>query len=165
MSKATSPVYTVYFRRRREGKTNFVKRLGLVKSGVPRFVVRKSNRGFVVQFIEYDPKGDKVLASATGVSLNKKFGWQSKRNVYTAYLCGLYAGAQAKKKKVSEFILDVGLYIPTKGSVIFAALKGAVDAGLKTSYSEEMVPSQKLSNVPDAMKSQFTQVKEKVAHG
>ena len=118
MARATSPVYTVYFRRRREGKTNFAKRLALIKSGVPRMVVRKSNRGFVVQFIEYDSKGDKVLASATGSSLKKQFSWPSKRNVYTAYLCGLLAGSIAKKKKVSAICLLNPYYLINLDSIM-----------------------------------------------
>jgi len=162
MARATSPVYVVYFRRRRECKTNFAKRLALIKSGLPRMAVRKSNRGFVVQFIEYDSKGDKILASATGSSLKKQFGWPSKRNVCTAYLCGLLAGSIAKKNKVSDFVLDVGLHIPTKGGTLFAALKGALDAGLKTNFSEEMMPSEKLSKIPDAIKAQFDQAKSKI---
>jgi large subunit ribosomal protein L18 len=161
MARATSPVYTVYFRRRREGKTNFAKRLALVKGGKPRLVVRKSNRGFTVQLVDFDPKGDKVLTTVTGPALKKKFSWPSKRNMHTAYLCGLLAGHQAKKKKVSEFVLDVGLHIPTKGSVLYAALKGAVDAGLKTSFNEEMV-SDKLAKTPAAVKAQFDQAKSKI---
>jgi large subunit ribosomal protein L18 len=162
MARATSPVYTVYFRRRREGKTNFGKRLALVKGGMPRLVVRKSNRGFTVQVVNFEPKGDKVITTVTGPALKKKFGWNSKRNVFTAYLCGLYAGQLAKKKKVSDFVLDVGLHIPTKGSVLYAVLKGAVDAGLKTNFSDEMVPNDKLANVPAAAKASFDQAKSKI---
>lgn len=162
MSRATSPVYTVYFRRRREGKTNFAKRAGLIKGGKPRMVVRKTNRGFVIQFVEFDLKGDKVLATVNGAKLKKSTGWQPKKNSHTAYLCGMLAASYAKKKNVSDFVLDIGMYTPSKGSVVFAALKGAVDAGLKTSFDESLVPSDKLSKVPDALKSQFEQAKQKI---
>ncbi|MFA6530898.1 MAG: 50S ribosomal protein L18 [Candidatus Micrarchaeia archaeon] len=162
MSRATNPVYTVYFRRRREGKTNFAKRAGLIKGGKPRMVVRKSNRGFIIQFVEYDQIGDKIIASANRASLKKSTGWQSKRNSYSAYLCGMLAASYAKKKKVSDFVLDIGMYTPSKGSVVFAALKGAVDAGLKTTFDESLVPSEKLSNVPEALKAQFEQAKKKI---
>ncbi|MBI5228762.1 50S ribosomal protein L18 [Candidatus Micrarchaeota archaeon] len=163
MSKATSPVYVVYFRRRREGRTNFSKRLALVKSSLPRMVVRKSNRGFVVQFAEFDPKGDKVLTTVTGTRLQKTFGWPSKRNVHTAYLCGLLAASLARKKKVLDFVLDIGLHIPTKGSVVFAALKGALDAGLKTTFKDEtLLPADKLANVPVALKAQFENARSRI---
>ena len=36
--------YSVKFRRRREGKTNYKKRLAFVKSDLPRLVVRRSNK-------------------------------------------------------------------------------------------------------------------------
>jgi large subunit ribosomal protein L18 len=163
MSKAKGPVYTVYFRRRRECKTDYQKRLALVKSGKPRMVVRKSNAGIMVQFVDYDSKGDKILSCANGKSLKKLYSWPSKRNVYTAYLCGLLAAKKAHKAKVSEFVLDLGLQIPSKGSVLFAALKGAVDAGLKTSFSEDMLPKEKLTNVPEAIKGKFEEVKGKIS--
>lgn len=163
MSKAKGPVYTVYFRRRRECKTDYQKRLALVKSGKPRMVVRKSNSGVIVQFVNYDINGDKVVSYANGKTLQKQFSWPSKRNVYTAYLCGLLAGKNAQKGKVSEFVLDLGLQIPSKGSILFAALKGAVDSGLKTNFSEDMVPSEKLENVPEALKGKFEEAKKKIS--
>ena len=41
---ATGPRYAVKFRRRREGKTDYKKRLNLLKSELPRFIVRISNK-------------------------------------------------------------------------------------------------------------------------
>ncbi|MDD5337266.1 MAG: 50S ribosomal protein L18, partial [Candidatus ainarchaeum sp.] len=49
------------FRRRREGKTNYRTRLSMVRGGEIRMVVRRSNRGFQIQFIEYGELGDKTL--------------------------------------------------------------------------------------------------------
>jgi len=84
MTKAKGPSYRVYFRRRREGKTNFAKRLALVKGGKTRMVVRRSNKGVLVQFIDFDPKGDRTLLTVSGAHLAKLFKWPSKRNVWTA---------------------------------------------------------------------------------
>ncbi len=39
-------------------------------------------------------------------------------------------------------MLDIGLREPTKGGVVFAALKGLVDAGLEVPHSDEMLPSE-----------------------
>ncbi|MEM4756409.1 MAG: hypothetical protein QW594_04745, partial [Candidatus Woesearchaeota archaeon] len=50
----------VAFRRRRSGKTNYTKRLGLLKSGKPRLVVRKTNTAFIVQLVKHQPNGDQV---------------------------------------------------------------------------------------------------------
>jgi len=163
MTRAKSPAYRLQFRRRREGKTDFAKRLALIKSGLPRMVVRRSNKGLVVQFVEFDPKGDKTLLTVNGATLKKALKWDSKRNVWTAYLAGLYAGKEAAKKGVKEFVFDMGRYTPSKGNVLFAALKGAADSGLKVSFKDEMVPLDKLANPPEAIKSAFEKAKSSIS--
>ena len=165
MTKAKGPSFKLYFRRRREGRTNFAKRLALVKSGKTRMVVRRSNKGILIQFIDFDPKGDKTLLTVTGNHLSKTYKWTSKRNVWTAYLAGLMAGKMARKKGIKGFVLDLGMYVPSKGSVIFAAQKGAADAGLETSWDKEKVPESKLTNVPDKYKKLFDEVKGKINQG
>ena len=162
MTKATGPNYRVYFRRRREGKTNFAKRLALIKSRKTRMVVRKSNVAITVQFINFAPPGDQTIVTVSSANLAKLYSWPAKRNVYSAYLTGLYAGKQAQKKQISEFVLDLGLYEPTKGSVLFATLQGAVDAGLKTSFDPEMVPRDKLASPPEKLKSLFVETKKQI---
>ncbi|MFH0922714.1 MAG: 50S ribosomal protein L18 [Candidatus Micrarchaeota archaeon] len=141
MTRATGAVYTVHFRRRREGKTDYVKRLALVKGGKTRLVVRKTNRSIIAQFVNYSEKGDVTVASATSKDL-QKHGFVGKCNSPSAYLTGLLAGRKALKTGLKEFILDAGMQSATKGSVVFAVLKGAVDAGLKTNFGEEKMPSQ-----------------------
>ncbi|VVC01881.1 50S ribosomal protein L18 [uncultured archaeon] len=149
MSKATGPVFKVGFRRRRSNLTNYAKRLALVKGMVPRMVVRKSSTGVLVQFVEFSAKGDKVVAQAQSSSL-RQFAWAPRCNSPTAYLCGLLAGRMAGKKGVKEFNLDIGMYTPSKGSLVFAALKGAIDAGLSTNYTEEMISEDRITGAPIA---------------
>ena len=163
MTKAKSPTFRVYYRRRRDGKTNYAKRLALVKSGKPRMVVRRSNKNVLVQFITFDPKGDRTMLTVTGQQLSKTYKWPSKRNVWTAYLAGLLAGKLAHKKGVSDFVLDLGMQTPSKGSLLFAALQGAADAGLKTPFDKDKVPEQKISNPPENLKAMFNEVKGKIA--
>ena len=165
MTKAKGPTYKVAFRRRREKKTDYEKRLALVKSEKPRMVVRRSNRYVTVQFIEFKPDGDRTMLTVTGKNIAKLFNWPSKRNVWSAYLAGLYAGKEASKKGVKEFVLDLGMRTPSKGSVVFSALQGAVDAGLKTKYNAEKVPSEKLSSPPDEIKALFDETKKKILGG
>jgi len=130
------------FRRRREGKTNYRKRLALLKSGKPRVIVRKSNKYIRVQFALYDYNGDKIVASAMSSDL-KKYGWQySCSNTPAAYLTGLLAGKRALKRGIEEGVLDIGLHTPRKGAKVFAALKGVVDAGIDVPYGEEILPSE-----------------------
>lgn len=144
MARAKGPKYESAFRRRRENRTNFAKRLALVKSGLPRMVIRRGSTSLVVQFIQYSDKGDKVLAGANSAAL-KKFKWAPRANVPTAYLTGLYAGKLAKKKGVKEFVLDMGLYAPVKNSIAFAAQKGALDSGLSASHGEGLVDEARIS--------------------
>ncbi|MEM3078607.1 MAG: hypothetical protein QXR38_03830, partial [Nitrososphaerales archaeon] len=56
--------YNVPFRRKREKKTNYRKRRALVLSGLPRLVIRPTNKNIVVQIIEAKPEGDYALVSA-----------------------------------------------------------------------------------------------------
>ena len=54
----------------------------------------------------------------------------------TAYLCAKRALANG----VESAILDIGLKSPIKGSKVFAALKGAVDAGLEIPHGDFIFP-------------------------
>ena len=139
---AHGPRYTVRFRRIREGRTNYHTRLALLSSQNPRLVIRKSNKYITCQIVDYTANGDKVLVSAHSKQL-KKLGWKhSCSNTSAAYLTGLMLGASVQKAKVSDAVFDMGLYPSTKGSVIYAALKGAVDADLKVPHSADVLPSE-----------------------
>ncbi|MBD3354647.1 50S ribosomal protein L18 [Candidatus Woesearchaeota archaeon] len=134
--------YNVPLRRKREGKTNYKKRLKMLKSEKPRLVIRTSLNRITAQIIEYRTKGDKIVAYASSRELEKK-GWKhNKSNIPAAYLTGLLAGKKAVEVGVKEAILDTGLNHPTRGSRIFACLKGAVDAGLEVPHKKDIFPSE-----------------------
>ncbi|HEY4822813.1 MAG TPA: 50S ribosomal protein L18 [Candidatus Bathyarchaeia archaeon] len=138
---ADGPRYSVPFRRRREGKTDYKLRLGLVRSGKPRAVVRTSNKYVYVQIVDAQPSGDVVRASASSKEL-AKLGWKGGTgNLPSAYLTGTLAGRRALTKGIKEAILDIGLRPSTKGSRLYAALKGLTDAGLEVPHSEEILPT------------------------
>jgi large subunit ribosomal protein L18 len=139
---AKGPRYVVKFRRRREGKTNYRKRLALLKSGKPRFVFRRTLTKIIGQVIEYSEKGDKTLIAVTSEEL-RKYGWKAGlKNTPAAYLTGLLLGLKAKKEGINEGVFDFGLYSPTKGNRGFAFLKGLIDAGIEIPHSEERFPSE-----------------------
>ena len=139
MSKG--PAYKVKFRRRREGKTDFYTRKRLIMSRKPRLVVRSSNRYITVQVIDARLDGDIVLASSHSGELLKKFAWlASCKNVPAAYLTGLLCGFRALSKGVKEAVLDIGLHTPSHGARVFAAMKGALDAGLKLKHESDVFP-------------------------
>ncbi len=141
MRRKFGPRYKVPFRRRREFKTNYRYRLNLLKSRLPRAVVRKSLKQTIVQFIQYDPKGDRVLASASSLEL-AKLGWKATAgNLPAAYLTGFLAGKRALKNNIESAVLDIGLNSPVKGSKIFASLRGILDAGIDIPHGDEVMPT------------------------
>lgn len=140
--KKHGTTYIVPHRRRRESKTDYRQRLGLLRSGKHRLVVRRSVKNMACQVVKYGSKGDRTVASADSKQLGK-FGWKaSTGNLPAAYLTGYLCGLKAKAAKVNEAILDAGLYDSVKGSRVYACLKGALDAGLKIPHSEGILPPQ-----------------------
>lgn len=125
------------FKRRQLGKTDYKKRLALVKSNKIKIVVRKTDKQIIAQAVKYNPKGDETLASATSKELDG-FGFYGTNNTPSAYLTGLLLGKRMKDK---EAVLDIGRRSPSHGSVIFACLKGVVDAGVSIPHSKEALPS------------------------
>lgn len=137
---AKGPRYKVPNRRRREGRTNYRKRLKLLLSRKPRLVVRITNQRVIAQIVDYSPEGDRVIVSVDSTKL-RELGWKGDlNNTPASYLTGLLIAKKALEKGVTEAILDIGLRSPTKGSRVFAVLKGAVEAGLKIPHSEEVLP-------------------------
>ncbi len=136
------PRYHVKFRRRREGKTDYRLRLSLLRSGKPRLVVRRSNRNVNVQFFLYDEEGDQLAAQADSKELDD-LGWSGHTgNTTAAYLTGLLAGTRAREAGLDEAVLDIGRQKPSPGGVLFAALNGAVDAGIDVPHGEGVFPSE-----------------------
>lgn len=129
------------FRRRMELKTDYRKRLELLKSRKPRLVIRRGPNGIRCQIIEYNKEGDKTMVEVTSQHL-RKFGWKAHLgNLPAAYLTGMLAGFSALKKGVKEAVADVGLQRSTKGSALYACVSGAADAGLKVPLGEEAIPT------------------------
>ena len=128
-------------KRKRQGKTNYRKRLILLKSGKVRLVIRITNRNIIAQAVEYYPKGDKILAGVDSRSLIK-YGWNSsKKNMPAAYLTGYLLGKKINGK-VKDAIFDTGLQNAKKNRVLYSALKGSIDAGLKIPVKEDVFPNQ-----------------------
>lgn len=130
-------------RRRIEFKTNYNKRLKLLKGKSPRLVIRKTNRYMILQIIESKNAQDKVIYFASTKDLLKS-GWPKERegslkSLSAAYLTGLLLGKKAGKLK-KRLIVDTGLIPSTKGSRIYAAIKGIADSGIEINYNEKIMP-------------------------
>lgn len=133
--------YTVKLHRKLEGKTNYKRRLGLLKSRKTRLVIRKSLNNIILQFINFDVSGDKIIMSTNSHEL-KKYKWKfSFGNMPASYLTGYLCGIRAKSKGIKEAVLDLGLQVP--GGRLYAALKGVLDAGINIPHSKEIIPDEK----------------------
>lgn len=155
--------YRVAYRRRREQKTDYQARRILATSEHPRFVVRASNKGIIAQIVTAQIIGDKVLTQAASNELVNKYGWQaSGKSIPAGYLLGLIAGHKAIKEGIETAYLDLGLKRPTKGSKIFAVVKGAIDAGLNIPCDSDIIPPPERINGGDIAK--YAQVIDSVGY-
>jgi large subunit ribosomal protein L18 len=163
------PTRTVQFRRRREGKTDYSRRLKLLLSKKPRLVVRKSLKYIRVQIIEFGKNGDKTIITASSEEL-RKLGWKfACDNLPAAYLTGFLIGKKSVKKDVKEAVLDTGLYSSSKGSRIYAVVKGAVDAGLNVPCgdvfpSEERIKGMHIAKYKElkSLPEEFERIKQAI---
>ncbi len=136
---AKGPRYRRPFRRRAEGKTNYHRRLKLLKSKKLRAVIRASNNHMIVQIIQSKIGGDKVIVYAHSKELVSKFGWNANTgNIPAAYLTGFLAGTRAKKQNVQEAILDLGIFYHRNR--VLAAFKGIVQSGVESPHNEDFFP-------------------------
>jgi len=157
---AKNATYVVRFRRRKSGKTNYRKRINMLKSDTPRFVVRKTNKHIICMLVTSKDAQDKILVQVNSQELLKQ-GWKGGlKNIPAAYLTGYLCGKKIGKKKA---ILDAGTYTTTKGSKIYAALKGAIDAGVNIPYSEGNLPSEdRIKGKHIKAEEMFEKVKKKM---
>ena len=134
-------IFTVPFRRKRQGRTYYKKRMRILLSSRPRFVVRKSLRDIKASIVEYGVKGDKVMLTVSSKAL-KNFGWKGDNgNLSSAYLVGFLAGKKSVEKGIKEAIFDLGFSNSIRGSRLYAALAGAIDSGPKIPFDQEILPS------------------------
>jgi large subunit ribosomal protein L18 len=140
---ATGASYVVQYRRKREGRTDYKKRLEMLKSRKARLVIRLSNKRVLAQVVQYTEEGDNVIASADSNDI-KEFGWKySGKNLPAAYLTAYLCAKRSIAGGNKEAVLDIGLHPSIKGSKIYSALKGAVDAGLDVPKNDVIIPDQK----------------------
>jgi len=138
--------------RRKAAKTDYKARLALLKSEKPRLVIRKTNRYIIAQLVESKIAQDKTLAKASSKELLTK-DWPkesqgSLKSLPAAYLTGYLLVKKLNQEEVSkkQVILDIGMHRNVHGARIFAALKGAVDAGLNIPHNKEVFPSEERLN-------------------
>jgi len=155
-------------RRRRENKTDYRLRLSLLKSEMPRIVVRRTNKYFIVQAVESKEAQDKVTHTVTSKDLlkeglDKKFSG-SLKSIPAAYLTGLLFAKKIGDKK--EYILDLGMTRTLSGSRVYAVVKGLIDGGLNVRANEKIFPNdQRIAgeHLKDEVKSALYKLNEKLS--
>ena len=131
------------YKRRRNGETDYRRRMRMLRGGSARAVVRVTNTQTICQLVDYETSGDNITVSIDGKMLVNKFAWPldaSRKSVPASYLSGYAMGKAAIAAGHDEAILDIGLASSTPGNRVFAALKGMVDAGLDIPHSDDVLP-------------------------
>jgi large subunit ribosomal protein L18 len=102
----------------------------MVTSKNTRFTVRGSLKNMTAQVVDAFSTGDRTLANAHSREL-AAYGWKAPcGNIPAAYLTGLLLGFKAQTLNINKAIPDIGLRRPSRGSRVFAVIKGARDSGL-----------------------------------
>ena len=130
-------------RRRRENKTDYKARRIMLTSGLPRIVVRRTNKYFVLQAVESVEAQDKVIATMTSKELLKN-GWDEKKagslkGISAGYLIGILMAKKLGKKK---YIVDLGMARTEKGGRVFAVIAGLIEGGLDVAANDKVFPSE-----------------------
>lgn len=131
-------------RRRNEGKTDYGKRLKLLKSHAPRIIFRKTDKYILVQYVESREAQDKVIIGLSSKNLIKH-GWPenaqgSLKSLPASYLIGFLMGRKIIKEKLKTPIIDFGMQRMIHKSRTYAFLNGLVDAGIKLKHKAETFP-------------------------
>ncbi len=156
-------------RRRREYKTDYRKRIKILKGGVPRIVFRKSNRYVIAQYVTSKQAQDKVEFGVSSRDLIK-YDWPketlgSLKSIPASYLLGLLMGRNIIKKKLKTPIVDFGMLRTIHKNRIYSFLKGLIDSDIKIKCKEEFFPPEdkiKGKNLKKDFSKIFEEIKSKI---
>lgn len=131
-------------RRRTEAKTDYAKRIKLLKSEKPRLVFRKTNKYIIAQYVVSENAQDKIVKGISSLEL-LKYSWPTEmagslKSITAAYLTGYLMGKRIIKGKMETPIMDFGMIKMIHKTKTFAFLNGAIDAGLKIECKKETFP-------------------------
>jgi large subunit ribosomal protein L18 len=148
-------------KRRYENRTDYRKRKKMLETSKYRLVVRKTNRYIILQYVESINAKDKIIRGMTSAIL-LKYGWPEKskgslKSIPASYLLGLLFGKKIKDIKA----IDTGLIRNTRGSRVYATLKGIEESGCKISVNKDVVPDSKKIETEN-VKTFFNKVKENI---
>ncbi len=153
-------------RRRKESKTDYTARFGLLKSGLARLVVRKTNRHVIIQIVKSELAQDKVLYGTSSKVL-LSLGWPkelggSLKSLPACYLTGIVAGKKARELGIETLILDMGMQRNTRRSRIYAAVTGVIQSGVKIPHSKDALPDEKMLEQNPKTRGAFIKLRDKI---
>jgi large subunit ribosomal protein L18 len=133
-------------RRQKECKTDYHKRIKLLKGNSPRIVFRKTNKYVVCQYVTSKQAQDKVEMGISSKDL-LNYGWPkefagSLKSISASYFLGLLMGKKITQKKLEKPIIDFGMIRNIHKSKIYAFLNGLNDAGIGIKCEKELFPTE-----------------------
>jgi len=154
-------------RRRKENKTDYLKRLKLLKGEKPRIVFRKTNKFIISEYIVSKEAQDKVIIGFDSRKLND-YGWPknaqgSLKSITASYLIGYLIGKAIIKQNLEMPILDTGMNRAIHKNKIYAFIKGLIEAGIKINCKKEFFPEESRINGQHLKnKIPFDEIKSKI---
>jgi len=156
-------------RRRKENKTDYNKRIGLLTSGSPRIVFRKTNKYIIAEYVTSKEAQDKVELGVTSKDLLKQ-GWPkefqgSLKSIPAAYLTGFLLGKKITGKKLKTPIIDIGMTRNLHKNKVFGFLKGLKDSGIGIKCDDQYCPEEnriKGKHLKEDFSKTFEEIKQKV---
>jgi large subunit ribosomal protein L18 len=154
-------------RRRKENRTDYLKRLKLLKGETPRIVFRKTNRYIISEYTVSKEAQDRVVLGMDSRKLNE-YGWPkiaqgSLKSITASYLTGYLTGKTILKQKLEEPILDAGMNRVLHKNKIYAFLKGLIDSGIKINCKKEFFPEEsRIKGQHMKNKIPFDEIKSKI---
>ncbi len=154
-------------RRRKENKTDYLKRLKLLKGEKPRIVFRKTNKFIISEYIVSKEAQDKVIIGFDSRKLND-YGWPknaqgSLKSITASYLTGYLIGKAIIKQNLEMPILDTGMNRAIHKNKIYAFIKGLIEAGIKINCKKEFFPEESRINGQHLKnKIPFNEIKSKI---
>ena len=145
-------------RRRREHKTDYGKRIKILKGRIPRIIFRKSNKYVLAQYVSSKQAQDKVEFGVISKDL-LKYGWPKEsqaglKSISASYLTGFLIGKKIMSKALENPILDTettnkqqvvpdfGMQRMLHKTRTYAFLNGLIDAGVKIKYDKKLFPEE-----------------------
>ena len=131
-------------RRRKENKTDYGKRVKLLKGETPRAIFRKTNRYIIAEYVESKEAQDRIILGITSKIL-LKYGWPedmkgSLKSLPASYLTGFLFGKRILKKKLKNPLIDIGMNRSVKKGRVFSFVKGLIDSGIHVNCKAEILP-------------------------